>query len=79
MRFYVNQMRTAMVQAATPASSDGDDDRKPNPWGTIFKDFDVDKLPSAEVMARYFGVSDGYSVMDTAGFRSVMTMRYPNQ
>jgi hypothetical protein len=77
VRFYVNQMRTAMAQAATPASSDGNDGRKPNPLAALFKDFDVDKLPPADVIARYFGVSEGYSVMDAAGFRSTMTIRYP--
>jgi hypothetical protein len=39
----------------------------------------LDKLPPADVIAGYLGVSEGYSVMDEAGFRSVMAMRYPNQ
>ena len=79
-RFYVSQIRTALEQArtaeATPASSD--EDETPDPMAKFLDDFDLDKLPPADVIARYFGISEGYSVMDEAGFRSVMTMRYPS-
>jgi len=82
MRFYMNQFRTAIEQArdarAKPASSDGGRGERPDPLAALLEDFDVDKLPSADVIARYFGVSEGYSVMDEAGFRSTMTIRYPN-
>jgi hypothetical protein len=78
-RFYVNQVRTALEQAregeATPASSSGD---AADPLAEFLEGFDIDQLPSAEVIASYFGVSEGYSVMDEAGFRSTMTMRYPS-
>jgi hypothetical protein len=79
-RFYVNQVRTAIEQVraaeATPASSGGDEG--PDPFAGFLEGFDMDKLPSADVIAGYFGVSEGYSVMDEAGFRSTMTMRYPS-
>jgi len=79
-RFYVNQVRTAVEQArmadATPASSG--DDGEPEPFAEFMEEFDMDQLPSAEVIASYFGISEGYSVMDAAGFRSTMTIHYPS-
>ena len=79
-RFYMNQIRTVVEQAregeAVPASSNGDE--APEPLAEFLDGFQIDKLPPADVIASYFGVSEGYSVMDETGFRSTMTMRYPS-
>ena len=61
---------------AVPASSNGDE--APEPLAEFLDGFQIDKLPPADVIASYFGVSEGYSVMDETGFRSTMTMRYPS-
>jgi hypothetical protein len=81
-RFYVNQIREAVEKAdaakTRPASADEDGDETPDPLAGFLKGFDVEKLPPADVIASYLGISEGYSVMDEAGFRSVMTIHYPN-
>ena len=52
-------------------------EKKPDPLTALWDDFDLENLPSAEVMARYFGTSDGYSVIDENGLRSELTIYYP--
>ena len=56
-----------------------DFDEALNPLADIFEDFDIDDLPTAEFVASFFGPSNGYSVMDETGFRSSITIVYPDQ
>ena len=80
-RFFMSEIRTAAEQMreemATPASTGEDFRETLNPLADIFVDFDIDTLPNAEVVASYFDTSDGYSVIDDAGFRSSITIHYP--
>ncbi len=64
---------------ASPANVEEDCgcEKKPDPLAALWDDFDLENLPSAEVMARYFGTSDGYSVIDENGLRSELTIYYP--
>jgi hypothetical protein len=77
-RIFVKQVRQAAEQMesarATPASADSDGS---NPLGAVFEGFNLAQLPPAEVIAGYLGTSDGYSVIDDAGFRSLVTIYYP--
>ena len=80
-RYYVDQIRMAIeaseAAGAAPASADEDGDTMPAPMAEFLKGFDFDRFPPADVVAGYFGTSEGYSVMDSAGFRSTMTIHYP--
>jgi len=78
-RFYIDKVRAAAEKAeAAPASAEKGAGKAPDLLADLLHSFDVDKLPPAEVIAGYFGLSEGYSVMDDAGFRSVMTIHYSN-
>jgi hypothetical protein len=80
-RFFMNQvMQTAEeleTAMATPASADEDFEEALAPLADIFGGLDMAQLPSAEVVASYFGNSDGYSVIDASGLTSIMTVYYP--
>lgn len=80
-RFFVDQVKTsarAMQSAlATPASAGGDKTALRHPMADLLAGFDFEKLPSAESVAAYFGTGDGYSMRDAEGFRSTMTVYYP--
>lgn len=78
-RFFVNQAREAaqQMESARPARADDDCGDETNPLESLFEGFDLARLPSAEVIAGYLGTSDGFSVIDDAGFRSTMTIHYP--
>jgi hypothetical protein len=80
-RFFMDEVRKTVeaVEAAkaTPASADEDFNAAMAPLADIFEGIDVSQLPSAEAMAGYFGNSDGYSVIDAAGFKSIVTVYYP--
>lgn len=82
-RYYVNQIRTALEASqeagASPANADADGQDPADPLEEFLKGFDLDRLPPADVIASYLGTSEGYSVMDEAGFRSTMTIRYPER
>jgi hypothetical protein len=81
-RFYVNQIRRAAEQAraARPTSADagGHGSGTPAPLASFLQEFDVAKLPPADVIADYFGPSEGYSVLDAKGFQSLWTIHYPS-
>ncbi len=82
-RYFTAEIRKAAAKSqafqAAPAAVEEDcgceDD--PDPLDAFWDSFDVDNLPPAEVMAGYFGISDGYSVIDENGFRSALTIHYP--
>jgi hypothetical protein len=80
-RFFMDEVRKTAeaVEAARAASADMDEDFNAamDPLADIFEGIDVSQLPSAEVIASYFGNSDGYSVIDAAGFKSIVTVYYP--
>lgn len=80
-RFVMNEIRQAAgeVEAAmaTPASAEEDGDETLDPLAGFWEDFDIGHLPTAESLARFFGSSDGYSVVDAAGLTSVVTVYYP--
>jgi hypothetical protein len=77
--FFVDQVRTtaAAMQTvlATPASAGGGEDV--NPMADLLAGFDIAKLPAAESVGAYFATSDGFSLIDAGGFRSHMTVYYP--
>jgi hypothetical protein len=79
--FFMEEVRKTAeaVEAAraTSAGADEDFDAAMAPLADIFEGIDVSRLPSAEVIAGYFGNSDGYSVIDAAGFKSIVTVYYP--
>ncbi len=83
VRYFTVEIHKAAARAEagppTPANveEDGGCEEEPSPLAVFWEDFDVESLPSAEVMARYFGTSDGYSVIDDNGFRSELTIHYP--
>ena len=62
---------------ATPARAEEDCNESLAPLTGVFEDFDLEQLPTAEALARFFGSSDGYSVVDAAGFTSIVTVYYP--
>jgi hypothetical protein len=80
-RFFMDEVRKTAeaVEAAraTSAGADEDFNAAMAPLADIFEGIDVSQLPSAEVIAGYFGNSDGYSVIDAAGFKSIVTVYYP--
>ena len=80
-RFFMDEVRKTVeaVEAAKAASASTDQDFNAAvaPLADIFDGIDVSQLPSAEVIAGYFGNSDGYSVIDAAGFKSIVTVYYP--
>jgi hypothetical protein len=77
-RFFMNEVhKTVEAAKAAPASADEGPDAALAPLADIFEDIDVSQLPSADVIAGYFGNSDGYSVIDAAGFKSIVTVYYP--
>lgn len=82
-RFFMNEVRKTVQEMetamATPASADEDCGEAMAPLAEIFEGFDLDQLPSAEVMASYLGNSDGYSMIDASGLTSVVTVYYPEQ
>ena len=81
--FIADEIRSASAKMeahrATPANADEDCgcEKKKGPLAAFFEDFDSENLPSTEVMARYFGTSVGYNVIDEGGFRSAITIHYP--
>ena len=82
-RYFTAEIRKAAAEAqalqAAPAAVEEDCgcENDPDPLVAFWDRFDGDHLPPAEVMARYFSISDGYSVIDESGFRSAMTIHYP--
>lgn len=79
--FFIDEVQEAAAQlqaaGATPASADQEGGETVDPLKDLFGGFAVDRLPPAEVIADYIGASDGYSVIDAAGFRSTWTIHYP--
>lgn len=82
-RFFMNEVIQAAEELetamATPASADEDFDETLAPLVDIFGGIDMARLPSAEVVASYFGNSDGYSVIDASGLTSIVTVYYPER
>ncbi|MDJ0721435.1 MAG: hypothetical protein QNJ04_07385 [Desulfobacterales bacterium] len=82
-RYFTAEIRKAVAEAqalrAAPAAVEEDCGGEDHlaPLTAFWDRFDVENLPPAEVMAQYFGISDGYSVIDENGFRSEMTIHYP--
>ncbi len=81
-RFFIHQLRSAAedLQAAgfaSPARAGGDKAEGLNPLADLLAGFDVAQLPLPESVGAFFGTSDGYSLMDGAGFRSTMTIYDP--
>ena len=85
VRYFTGEVHKARALAkadqASPANAEDDCgcEEEPSPLAAFWEDFDLEKLPSAEVMAGYFGTSDGYSVIDEKGFRSALTIHYPQR
>ncbi|MDJ0874718.1 MAG: hypothetical protein QNJ02_05580 [Desulfobacterales bacterium] len=83
VRYFAAEIHKTMARAqagqASPANVEEDCgcEEESSPLADFWEDFDLDSLPSAEVMARYFGTSEGYSVIDANGFRSTLTIHYP--
>ncbi|MBC2735334.1 MAG: hypothetical protein HF981_13330 [Desulfobacteraceae bacterium] len=75
-RFFMGEVRKT-IETVEVASADEDFDAAVAPLADILKGFDVAQLPSDEVIAGYFGNSDGYSVIDATGFKSIVTVYYP--
>jgi hypothetical protein len=75
-RFFMDEVRKT-IETVEAASADEDVDAAVAPLADILKGLDVDQLPSDEVLAGYFGNSDGYSVIDANGFKSIVTVYYP--
>jgi hypothetical protein len=75
-RFFMDEVRKT-IETVEAASADEDFDAAVAPLADILKGFDVAQLPSDEVIAGYFGNSDGYSVIDANGFKSIVTVYYP--
>lgn len=82
-RFFMDGFRTAVeAMEGRLATADSDDARRAQtlgPLADILAGMDSGRLPAAESVAGYFGTSDGYSVIDAAGFRSTMTVYYPER
>ena len=80
-RFFINEMGKAFGEMesalASPASANDDGGNPPDPFDDLLEGFNFDQLPSAEVIAGYFGLSDGFTVIDDAGMRSTVTLHYP--
>ena len=83
VRFFSDEIRTAVASArahrASPANADEDCgcEERDHPLTAFFDGIAVANLPSTEVMASYFGTSDGYNLIDAVGFRSAWTFHYP--
>ena len=83
VRFFTNEIRTAAARTnthqASPANADEDCDceEEYDPLTMFFRNIEVANLPSNDVMASYFSTSDGYNMIDAAGFRAAMTIHYP--
>jgi hypothetical protein len=84
VRYFMDEIRTAAdearSQAASPANSPEDGDcpeNRPSPLAALVDKIDAAALPPAEAIAGYFGITDGYSVIDADGLRSAMTVYYP--
>ena len=75
-RFFMDEVRKT-IETVEAASADEDFDAAVAPLADILKGFDAAQLPSDEVIAGYFGNSDGYSVIDATGFKSIVTVYYP--
>jgi hypothetical protein len=75
-RFFMDEVRKT-IETVEAASADEDFDAAVTPLADILKGFDAAQLPSDEVIAGYFGNSDGYSVIDATGFKSIVTVYYP--
>jgi len=75
-RFFMGEARKT-IETVEAASAEEDFDAAVAPLADMLKGFDVAQLPSDEVIAGYFGNSDGYSVIDAAGFKSIVTVYYP--
>jgi len=80
-RFIIDEIQKAVDEmedgVATPASTEAGCPDDGDPLAALFGGFAADQLPSADIIARYLGISDGYSVIDDTGFRSVWTIHYP--
>lgn len=81
-RFFTDRLRRAAedLQAAgfaSPAGAGGKEAAGLNALIEGLAGLDVAKMPSPERVGAYFGTSDGYSLIDDAGFRSTMTLYYP--
>ena len=83
VRFFTDEIRTAVASAsahrASPANADEDCgcEEKDDPLTAFFDNIEIANLPSTEVMAGYFGTSDGYHLIDAAGLRAAWTIHYP--
>jgi len=75
-RFFMNEVRKT-IETVEAASAEEDFDAAVAPLADFLKGLDAAQLPSDEVIAGYFGNSDGYSVIDANGFKSIVTVYYP--
>jgi hypothetical protein len=83
VRFLADEIRTAAARTsahqASPANADEDCgcEEEHDPLFAFFRNIEIANLPSSDVMASYFSTSDGYNMIDAAGFRAAMTIHYP--
>jgi hypothetical protein len=83
VRYLAEEIRTAAARAeaaAQPAHAEKDcgcEKQRPSPLAALAEKLDIEKLPPTEELAAYFGISDGYSIVDADGLRSEITIHYP--